>query len=231
MANFGVNWTDVGCFTARNCLPIFVAMYIIHWLQIWWQHQNFLDRMEVFGVATGLLCVLLAALNKNWNWPIAIVSVILYIYVFHEKTLFADMWLQVYLLVMNIYGWYYWSKKPADEEKAPVARMTPREIIYSIIATAVFTVFFGSVLKYNTSASFPYVDSFCAAGSIVAQVFLSRKVLENWVIWLVVDIIYVGEYIFKDLDKTAVMYFIYILIAIWGFIDWRRAYRAQLQHA
>ena len=202
-------------------------MHLIDWLQTWWQHQTLLDRIEDFGVATGLLCVLLAAFNMIWNWPIAIVSVILYIFVFHEKKLFADMWLQAYFLVMNIYGWYYWNKKPAEEEKAPVARMTSREIVYSIVATVVFTVFFGSVLKYNTTASFPYVDSFCAAGSIVGQVFLSRKVIENWVIWIVVDIIYVGEYIFKDLDKTAVMYAVYILIAVWGFIDWRKEYRHQ----
>jgi nicotinamide mononucleotide transporter len=206
------------------------GMHVIHWLQTWWQQQTFLDRVELFGVATGLLCVLLAALNKIWNWPIAIVSVVLYMYVFHEKKLFADMGLQVYFFVMNIYGWYYWSKKPVSEEKAPVSLITMREIIYSIIATVVFTVFLGSVLRY-TSASYPYLDSFCAAGSLVAQVFLSRKVLENWLIWIFVDIIYVGIYIFKQLDATAIMYAVYVGIAIWGYYDWRREYRTQLQQA
>jgi len=140
------------------------------------------------------------------------------------------MGLQVYFMAMNFYGWYYWNKKPATEEKSPVMRITRREIIYSIIATIVFTVFLGSVLKY-TPASYPYIDSFCTACSLVAQVFLARKVLENWLIWIFVDIIYVGVYIFKHLDLTAIMYGVYVGIAIWGFYDWRRDYKAQPQQA
>ena len=122
-------------------------MHLIQWLESWWQHQTLIDRVEDFGVATGLLCVLLASFNVIWNWPIAIVSVVLYFYVFYEKKLFADTGLQVYFLIMNIYGWYYWNKKPPTQEKSPVARITSREIIYSILATIVFTVFLGSVLK------------------------------------------------------------------------------------
>jgi nicotinamide mononucleotide transporter len=141
------------------------------------------------------------------------------------------MGLQVYFMAMNFYGWYFWNKKPATEEKAPVFRISMREIIYSVIATIVFTVFLGSVLKY-TSASFPYLDSFCAACSLVGQVFLARKVLENWLIWIFVDIIYLPIYILKHLDVTAMMYGLYIFIAIWGYFDWRREYREQqLQQA
>jgi nicotinamide mononucleotide transporter len=86
-------------------------MSIIHALQTWWQQQSLL---EVTGVITGLLCVYLAAKNIIWNWPFAIISVVIYIFIFWDSHLFADMGLQVYFLVMNIYGWYYWSKKPAS---------------------------------------------------------------------------------------------------------------------
>ena len=202
-------------------------MHITHALHIWWQHQSLL---EIIGVITGLLCVLLAAINNIWNWPIAIVSVGIYIFIFFNSHLYADMGLQVYFMVMNFYGWYYWSMKPDSEEKSPVMRITPQEVLFSIIAVVVFTVFLGSVLKYTT-ASYPYIDSFCAACSLVAQVFLARKVLENWLIWIFVDIIYVGVYIFKDLDLTAVMYGVYVILALWGYFDWRKDYRAQLQHA
>jgi len=199
-------------------------MHITHALYAWWQHQSLI---EIVGVITGLLCVGLAALNNIWNWPIAIISVGIYIFIFFDSHLYADMGLQVYFMAMNIYGWYYWSRKPATEEKAPVVRITQQEVIYSAIAVAVFTVFLGSVLKY-TPASYPYVDSFCAACSLVAQVFLARKVLENWLIWIFVDIIYVGVYIFKSLDLTAIMYAVYVGLALWGYIDWRKDYRKQL---
>lgn len=202
-------------------------MHLINEFQDWW-HK--LTWEELAGVITGFLCVYLAALNNIWNWPIAIVSVILCGYVYYYKQLYADMGLQVYFLLMNVYGWYFWSKKPASDEKTPVLRITKRETIYSIVAIIAFTIFLGSVLKY-TPASYPYLDSFCAACSLVAQVFLARKVLENWIIWIFTDIIYVGIYIAKDLELMALLYAVYVPIAIYGYYDWKRNYRAQFQQA
>ncbi|WP_214072221.1 nicotinamide riboside transporter PnuC [Mucilaginibacter sp. dw_454] len=191
-------------------------MTFIHDLQIWWQQQSL---WEIVGVITGLLCVYLAAKNIIWNWPFAIISVTIYIFIFYEKNLFADMGLQVYFLVVNIYGWYFWSKAPASADRTPVKLITKKEVWISLIATVVFTLFLGSVLRYTT-ASFPYIDSFCAACSLVAQVLLARKVVENWLIWVFVDTIYVGIYIVKGLDATAFMYAIYIPIALMGYMDW-----------
>ncbi|MBK0380236.1 nicotinamide riboside transporter PnuC [Mucilaginibacter segetis] len=199
-------------------------MQIVHLLQDWWQQQTWL---ELCGVITGLLCVYLAAVNNIWNWPIAIISVTLYIFIFFEAHLYADMGLQVYFFIVNIYGWYYWSKKPKDEKKTPVAIITKKEVLVSVIAIAFFTFILGTLLKY-TPASYPYIDSFCTACSLVAQVFLARKVLENWLIWIFVDVIYVGVYIFKDLHLTAVMYAIYVGIALMGYIDWKKDYKSQL---
>jgi nicotinamide mononucleotide transporter len=199
-------------------------MQIIHALQNSW-HQT--SWAEIIGVITGLLCVALAAMNNIWNWPIAIVSVGIYIFIFFDSHLYADMGLQVYFMGMNIYGWYFWSRKSASETKTPVMLITKKEIILSVIAIIVFTFFLGTVLKY-TPASYPYIDSFCTACSLVAQVFLARKVLENWLIWIFVDIIYVGVYIFKHLDLTAGMYAIYVVIALLGYIDWKKDYKKQL---
>jgi nicotinamide mononucleotide transporter len=153
--------------------------------------------------------------------------VAIYIFIFFDARLFADMGLQVYFLLTNIYGWYYWNNKPANETKIPVVLITRRELLISAIAVVVFTFVLGSILKY-TPASYPYIDSFCAACSLVAQVFLARKVLENWLIWIFVDIIYVGVYIFKGLNLTAIMYGIYVAIALLGYIDWRKEYKKQL---
>jgi len=199
-------------------------MQIISLLQNWWHQQTLL---EVTGVITGLLCVYLAAINNIWNWPVAIVSVGIYIFIFFDARLFADMGLQVYFMATNFYGWYYWSRKSATGAKSPVLLIKRKEIILSVATIIVFTVILGSVLKY-TPASYPYIDSFCTACSLVAQIFLARKVLENWLIWIFVDIIYVGVYIFKGLHLTAIMYAIYVGIALLGYIDWRKDYKKQL---
>jgi nicotinamide mononucleotide transporter len=184
--------------------------------------------LEWLGVFTGILCVWLAAKNNIYNWPIAIVSVVIYIFIFFESKLYADMGLQFYFFAMNVYGWYFWSKNRNNPEASrPISIIIKKEIMLSILGVIVFTLILGFVLKKSTDASFPFLDSFCTACSLIAQVFLARKVLQNWLIWIFVDIIYVGMYISKDLYATAVMYALYVYIASVGYLDWRRTYREQ----
>ena len=197
----------------------------MEYVQTWWQGQSWL---EVAGVISGLLCVYLAAKNVIWNWPLAIISVSIYIFIFYDSNLFADMGLQVYFLAVNIYGWYFWSQKPSTANKTPVTLIKKREVIASAIAIIVFTCLLGWILFNHTTASYPYLDSFCTACSIVAQFFMARKVLQNWLLWVFVDIIYVGIYLFKGLHLTAVMYAIYIIIALIGYLDWKKVYKKQV---
>ena len=186
----------------------------------WLKSQNLL---ETSGVITGTLCVYLAAKNKILSWPFAIVSVIIYIFIFWDAKLYADMGLQVYFLIMNFYGWYFWSHRD-DSKKTPVSSITRKETILSLISILFFTAGIGFFLYERTDASFPFVDSFCTACSLVAQIFLARKVMENWLIWIFVDVIYVGVYIVKDLHLTAGMYALYIYIAAMGYWEWRKEY-------
>lgn len=197
-------------------------MYLTSVFTDWFRNQSLL---ETTGVITGILCVYLAAKNNIWNWPIAIISVLIYIFIFFEAKLYADTGLQVYFLVMNFYGWYFWSRKEIHK-KVPVSSISLNEIILSISAIVVFTAGLGYFLYMGTDASFPFIDSFCTACSLVAQVFLARKVLETWLIWIFVDIIYVGVYIVKDLHLTAGMYALYIVIAAIGYRDWRKEYKS-----
>ena len=190
----------------------------------WLQNQSLL---ETCGVITGIICVYLAAKNNIWSWPVAIVSVSIYIFIFLEAKLYADTGLQVYFLLMNLYGWYFWSRKPENHEKVPVSSITKKEVVLSVLAILIFTLGLGSILHQGTDASFPFIDSFCTACSLVAQIFLARKVLENWLIWIFVDIIYVGVYLIKDLNLTAGMYALYIYIAAVGYSDWSKELRYQ----
>ncbi|WP_345212822.1 nicotinamide riboside transporter PnuC [Mucilaginibacter gynuensis] len=200
-------------------------MNISQELSQWWHQQT---AIEMAGFVTGLACVYLAAKNNIWNWPFAIVNVSIYIFIFFKAHLFADMYLQVYFLWMNIYGWYYWSHKPGAALKTPVKLITRQQVLLLSAAVIVFTIILGSVLKYTT-ASYPYIDSFCAACSMGAQILMARKVLENWLIWIFVNVVYVGVYLFKDLHLTAIMYAVYIGIALLGYIEWRRDWKKQME--
>lgn len=194
----------------------------------WLETQSLL---EVSGVITGILCVYLAAKNRIWSWPLAIISVLIYVIIFTEARLYADAGLQIYFLIMNIYGWYFWSRKSDQQSKVPVSHISLKESLLSVLAISLFTAVLGTFLFKGTDASFPYVDSFCTACSIVAQLLLARKIIENWLIWIAVDIIYVGVYILKDLHLTAGMYTLYVFIAAIGYIDWKKNLSQQLKSA
>ena len=193
----------------------------------WLQNQSLL---ETIGVISGILCVWLAARNIIWNWPIAIISVAAYIFIFFEAKLYADMGLQVYFMGMNIYGWYYWSRKPKDADKVPVKSISKKELLFAVFGVATFTTLLGFFLFKQSDAAFPFIDSFCTACSLVAQLFMARKVLENWLIWIFVDIIYVGVYLAKDLHLTAGMYALYIYIALTGYQAWRKELKLSRAH-
>ena len=181
--------------------------------------------LEWCGVFTGILCVWLAAKNNIFNWPIALISVLIYIFIFYESKLYADMGLQFYFLAMCAYGWYFWTKNKNNKEaETPVAMITKKEIVLSIAGVIVFTAILGFILRENTDAAFPFIDSFCTACSLIAQLFLARKVLHNWLIWIFVDVIYVGVYISKGLYATAIMYALYVYIAWVGYRDWKKIY-------
>lgn len=184
--------------------------------------------IEWFGVFTGLLCVWLAARDNILNWSFAIANVLTYIFIFFERKLYADMGLQVYLLLMNIYGWYYWNKQRKNPgQQRPISQITHNEILLSMLGVIIFTLVLGFLLHKKTDASFPFIDSFCTATSIIAQIFLARRILQNWLIWIFVDLIYVIVYFSKELYATGLMYAFYMAIALMGYIDWKKLYREQ----
>jgi nicotinamide mononucleotide transporter len=202
----------------------------LHTLFEWLQQQSWL---ELTGVVTGLICVYLAAVNNIWNWPFAIISTGIYIFIFAEAALYADMGQNAYLLGINIYGWYYWSQQPLNAPKVPVIRINRKQISVLLLTAATVTPALGfllvsmsSILHYQPAA-FPYLDSFCTVVSLTAQVFMARKVLENWLIWIFVDVIYVGIYLSKGLQPTAFMFGVYALLALMGYLDWRKEYKRQ----
>ncbi|OOQ57603.1 nicotinamide riboside transporter PnuC [Mucilaginibacter pedocola] len=181
--------------------------------------------LEWVGAVTGAACVYLAARQSIWNWWVAIISVLAYAIVFYENQLYGDALLQMYFLSTSVYGWYFWLKKTEKDEK-PITSLNNKELILTAVATATLALVLGLVLDKFTPTNVPYVDGCCTAISFIAQLLMTRKVLQNWALWVFVDACYVPLYIYKSLYLTALLYVILLIIAYKGYIDWNKQYKA-----
>ncbi|MXV14870.1 nicotinamide riboside transporter PnuC [Hufsiella ginkgonis] len=180
--------------------------------------------LEWFGTITGFLCVYLAAKQHILNWPISILSVGAYAILFYQYGLFGDAFLQVYFFGTAVYGWYFWIRRKQEHQK-PVASLSSREWGLTVGAILLLAVVLGLFLAHFTNSTVPYIDGFCTAMSFVAQFLMTRKVMQNWLLWIIVDICYIPLYLYKDLYLTALLYFVFLGPATLGYIDWRRSWK------
>jgi nicotinamide mononucleotide transporter len=178
---------------------------------------------EIVGVVTGVLGVWLTTRQKIWCWPVGLVSVVAFAVVFFRAKLYAAMGLQVVYVGLIAYGWYSWLYGGADHQALAVSRI-PRRLagvlaISGLVATAVVALW----LRRQTDEALPYLDGFTTSFSLVGQWMQARKLLENWIVWVVVDVVYVGMGLSQGLRLTAGLYAIYVGLALLGYRDWRRS--------
>ena len=184
--------------------------------------------LEWLGTISGFACVYLAAKQNIWNWPIAIISVLAYSILFYEYKLYGDAVLQLYFLATSVYGWYYWLKRKVEHAK-PIVSLTNKELLKVALAVIILTIIMGGILDRFTDSNVPYADGFCTSMSFIAQFLMTRKVLQNWILWIIVDIAYVPLYLYKDLALTTVLYIFFLVLATMGYLDWKRTYKLSLQ--
>ena len=195
-----------------------------------WEQLKAIGLIEWFGVITGALCVYLAAKENILNWPIAILSVVAYIYIFYHAKLYGDMVLQFYFIGTSIYGWYFWTYGHAKSLKSerPVSALLTKDWFVIAIVLMILSIIIGLALDKYTDSDVPYIDAFCTVTSFIAQYLMTRKKVENWLLWIFVDILYIPLYIHKNLLATAVLYFVFLLIALKGYLDWKKALNSQI---
>lgn len=185
-----------------------------------------MSPLEIFAALVGAISVWLSVRQNIWSWPTAIVNVVLYALVFYEAKLYADMGLQVIYAVLSIYGWYEWLYGGAGRTELHVTRTGPRLAALLALIAAVGSALLGFFLRHATDAALPFMDSFLSSTSLVAQWMMTKKLLENWLIWIAVDVLYVGMFIFKGLFLTSALYAVFLGLAVKGYIDWRRSMAA-----
>ncbi|WP_197076884.1 nicotinamide riboside transporter PnuC [Hymenobacter terrenus] len=202
------------------------ALFVFDFLAAAWAATQAADPLEVAGVVTGIACVWLAAHNSVWNFPVAIISCGLYLVVFGRVKLYSDAGLQLAFIALSVYGWVEWLRGAAtpDAPAAPTLPIThtPRRVALWLSAAGLLYAVGAGFLFSRTDAALPYWDSTTTAISLAAQALLSRRNIENWLLWIGVDVAYVGMYWHRHLYLTSALYAVFLVLATYGYWQWRR---------
>ncbi len=178
---------------------------------------------ELIAVLVTLAAVWLTARQVIWCWPTALVSVTMYAVVFYQAKLYADMGLQAVYFALSVYGWWAWLHGGEDRSELKVSLVSWRARAVLVLLGAVFALGLGTLLHRATDASLPFMDSALTSFSLVAQWLMTRKHLESWIVWIAVDVFYVGMFVMKELYLTAGLYAVFLLLAAVGLAEWRRS--------
>lgn len=180
-----------------------------------------MNPLENLAAAFGVVSVYLSVRQNIWSWPTAIVNVGLYTIVFYSSRLYADMGLQVVYVVISFYGWYQWlyGGKNRTELKVSTTSRKPRITLAAIGVVCSFLL--GTLLHRTTNAALPYLDSTTTSTSLIAQWMMTKKLLENWIVWVAVDVVYIGMFIYKSLYVTAGLYLVFLILSMMGYGEWK----------
>ena len=185
------------------------------------------EPLEGAAVLFGIVSVYLSVREKIASWPTAIVNVTLYIFVFQRARLYADMALQVVYIGISVYGWYEWLHGGRGKSPLPVSRGTRRLAAVLAGIGLAAAALLGTLLARSTNAALPYLDATTTTTSLIAQWMMARKILENWIVWVAVDVVYIGMFLYKSLVLTAGLYAVFIVLSLMGYFQWRRTLNHQ----
>lgn len=182
------------------------------------------NKIELLGAILGILYIIFSIRQNLLTWPTGIITSLLYIVVFFQSALYAAMGLQVYYVLISIYGWILWlrGKKENSKSLLPV-QLVKRKLWIKIVAVSViiYAVILFILLNFSDS-DVPYMDSLTTSLSIVATWMMAKKYIEHWIIWIFVDVVSLGLYIHKNLWPTVVLFIVYTIMAFIGFVEWKK---------
>ena len=173
--------------------------------------------IESTAVFFSVLYVILAIKESVWCWGAAAISVILYIYICYSAQLYPETGLQFFYLLMAIYGYYQWNK---NDNSLKIQQWTITKHLFILLLGALLTFLMGFYFSIYTNAAMPLVDSFTTVFSVFATYMVTKKVIENWLYWIVIDAVSVYLYFSRDLHLTSLLFIVYTIIAIFGYFSW-----------
>ncbi|SDK38267.1 nicotinamide riboside transporter PnuC [Microbulbifer yueqingensis] len=182
---------------------------------------------EIAAVILALAYLVLAMQEKISCWYAAFVSTAIYLFLFWDVSLLMESALQVFYLAMAVYGWWQWRHHAERQRDLQIHCWSLRRHLLAIGGVGVLTLVFGYLLQANTSAALPYLDSFTTWGAVVTTYMVTRKVLENWIYWFVIDGASIYLYLDRELYLTALLFLVYVILVVVGFIQWYTIYRRE----
>jgi nicotinamide mononucleotide transporter len=186
-----------------------------------------LSLWEAVAVILGITYLLLAVRESLWCWYAAFVSTAIFLVLFWNAQLLMESALQVYYLVMAVYGWWHWQHGPQGSDELPVSRWRARQHLLAIAGVLLLSLASGWALQAWTSAALPFLDSFTTWAAVLTTWMVTRKILENWLYWLLIDSISIYLYLDRELYLTAGLFLVYLVIAVFGYMQWLTHYRKQ----
>ncbi|HTI30830.1 MAG TPA: nicotinamide riboside transporter PnuC [Sphingomonas sp.] len=184
-----------------------------------------MNALEWAAAGLGVANVALLVRRSLWNYPFALAMVSLYAIVFYRARLYSDTLLQGFFFVANVYGWQQWLAGRRDDGEVAVRTLSGRARIGWLAAILALTLGWGTLMHRLTDAAAPYWDASIAMGSVAAQILLAKRYVDNWPLWVAVDVAAIGLYAVKDLPLTAALYGLFLILACLGWREWARAAR------
>lgn len=186
--------------------------------------DNFIHTTWIEGIAVafGLISVWYAAKNNILVYPTGIISVFLYVYICFKYGLYADMGINAFYFIMSVFGWYNWTHQAGEKAERRISRTSSRQKLVLISLFITFFILIRFLLIRFTDSTVPNVDSLTTAIFILAMWLMALKKIENWTLWIIGDLISIPLYYYKDLALTSIQYLVFLIIAIIGYIEWRR---------
>lgn len=182
-----------------------------------------MNWLELIAALLGVLSVWMVVRRQIWAFPVGIVMVCLYAVIFYQAKFYADMALQGVYVIMQVQGWYLWSKSPrAADDRILVRRLRGEQWALTAALALFGTLAIGYYLQQHTDAALPYVDALTTSVSLLAQWWMNTKYLENWLLWIAVDVVYLFQYSYKALYLTTGLYAVFLVLAVIGYREWRR---------
>jgi nicotinamide mononucleotide transporter len=178
--------------------------------------------LELASAVTAALGIWLTTRRKLLSWPVTLVSISLYMLVFLRAKLYSDALLQAFFVAFTLYGWWHWWRGVREEGEVRVMPLATTQMWTAIMVGLVGSFALGS-LAVRIHAALPHLDATLMSFSLVASWWQARKHIANWGLWIAVDLVYIGEYVYKDLILTAILYAGLVALAVLGLRDWRRA--------